>query len=71
MNGWTKARMGVRVPPQAGVPRIVDVREWAGDWDNQGGDRLEYRLMAVRGEGSTLTDVSAFGRYVPAVAVRR
>ena len=70
-NGWTKAGMGVRVPPQAGVPRIVDVREWAGDWDNQGGDRLEYRLMAVRREGSTLTDVSALGRYGPAVAVRR
>lgn len=71
MNGWTKAGMGVRVPPQAGVPRIVDIREWAGDWETQAGDRLEYRLVAVRKEGSPLTDVSAFGRYVPAVAVRR
>ena len=71
MDGWTKVGMGVRVPPQAGVPRIVDIREWAGDWENLAGDRLEYRFMASRREGSSLTDVSAFGRYVPAAAVGR
>ena len=70
MNGWTQAGMGVRVPRPAGVPQVVDIREWAGAWENRTGDYLEYRLMAVRFAARPLTDIHATARYLPAAIAR-